>query len=226
MKRNDFVSLLVLLLCGAAILGCAGEVKATIKSYDITDSNTRPAIKVNVETNEYPITLYLLGPDRRTIDINAIESEKDIPAVLYFGLTGKNVKPGIYYLKLEYGTKTLEEKEIKLKGSKVQLVDAKFSFEYDKLFGYKFKEVELTLKNIGDTPAYVYYIELKVNDKSPLTMIAEEYKTPMNPGETKTYTIDFSLLHVDKSGNYNVRIKVADSYGTVIGEFTKTVDVK
>ncbi|ADB58453.1 hypothetical protein [Archaeoglobus profundus] len=201
-------------------------MKATIKGYEITDFDGRPAIKVNIETNEYPITVYLLGPDRRTIDMKVIESEKDIPAILYFGLPGANTKPGTYYLKLEYGAKTLEEKEIELVGSKVQLVDYKFSFEYNELIGYKFKRVELTLKNIGDTPAYVYYIELKVDDKTPLSMVAEQYKTPMNPGETKTYSADFSLLFVDKPGTYKVEIRVADSYGTVIGEFVKTIEVK
>jgi len=66
---------------------------------------------MSIETNEYPVTLELLGSDRRTVDLKSIESEKDIPAIIYLGLSGQNVK-GTYYLELKVGTKTLDEKEI------------------------------------------------------------------------------------------------------------------
>ena len=93
------------------------------------DFNGRPAMKVNIETNKYPVTIYLLGPDRRTIDMVTLESEEDNPATLYLGLSGANVRPGTYYLKLEYVIEDLEEKCLFLQGPKIQLVDVDFDFE-------------------------------------------------------------------------------------------------
>ncbi len=224
MVKKWFVSLLIL-LCGAVILGCTGEeVKATIKGYEITDFDGSPAIKVNVETNKYPVTVYLLGPDRRTVDMKVIESEKDIPAILYFGLSGTNVKPGTYYLKLEYGLKTLEEKDITIQGPKIQLIDAKFNFEKT-FMGYELKKLEMNLKNSGDCPAYPYWVKVKIGDKDS-TDIIEEYKIPLKPGETKVYTANDFILYVEKPGTYTANIEISGFDGTVLGKFTKTVGVR
>jgi len=89
-----------------------------------------------------------------------------------------------------------------------------------------FEEVKLTLKNVGDCPAYVYYIELTVDNGRPLAMVADEYKTPMLPGESKTYTAGFSLLSVKERGKHDVKIKIADIYGNIIGEFLASVNVR
>ncbi len=222
--RKKYVYLL-LLLFGVLVLGCVGEeIKAHIKGYEITDFDGRPAIKVNVETNEYPITVYLLGPDRRTIDMKPIESEKDIPAILYFGLSGTNVKPGTYYLKLEYGTKTLEEKEITVQGPKIQLIDAKFYFEKT-FMGYELKKIEMSLKNTGDCPAYLYWVKVKIGDKDS-TDVIEEYKVPLKPGETKVYTAKDLILYIEKPGTYTATIEISGFGGTVLGKFTKTVEVR
>lgn len=221
---KKFVYLLVL-LCGVLVLGCASEeVKATIKGYEITDFDGRPAIKVNVETNEYPVTVYLLGPDRRTIDMKVLESEKDIPAILYLGLSGINVKSGTYYLKLEYGAKTLEEKSVTIQGPKIQLIDAKFNFEKT-FMGYKLKKIEMNLKNSGDCLAYLYWVKVKIGDKDS-TDVIEEYKIPLKPGETKVYTAKDFILYIEKPGTYTATIEISGFGGTVLGKLTKTVEIK
>ncbi len=224
-KEVVMSTIMVLLFCVSVLFGCVSEeVKATIKGYEVTDFDGRPAIKVNVETNEYPITIYLLGPDRRTIDMKVIESEKDIPAILYLGISGINVKPGTYYLKLEYGTKTLEEKSITIQGPKIQFINAKFDFEKT-FMGYELKKIEMSLKNTGDCPAYLYWVKVKIGDKDS-TDVIEEYKVPLKPGETKVYTAKDLVLYIEKPGTYTATIEISGFGGTVLGKFTKTVEVR
>lgn len=224
-QRYRFLVFIVLVAAGIYFASCAGEkTQAKITGYEITDFDGSPALKVNIETNRYPITLELLGSDRRTVDLKVIESEKDIPAIVYLGLSGENVK-GTYYLELKVGTTTLDEKEIVLQGPKLQLVDKNIQVKYHELLGYSFEKVSLTLKNVGDCPAYVYWIELTVDNGNPLTSVANEYKVPVLPGETKTYTASFSLLTVKEKGQHNLKIRVADFGKHVIGEFTTTVNI-
>ena len=220
-RRELFLGLLV--LSTTFILGCTGtEIKATITKYEITDFNERPAIKVFVDTNHFPIELDLLGPDKRTIDMHIVESEEDLPAILYFGLSGLNVKAGTYYLILKAGTETLDKKELKLQGPKLQLVKYNFKFK-EFLDKYTFDKIELTLKNVGDCPAYVYYIELTIDDGNPLASVANEYKKPILQGMTETYTTS-SMLTITK-GKHTIRIRISDIYGTVIGDFKVNITV-
>ncbi len=226
MKVKYLLILAVLAVAfGVYFAGCAGKtVQAKIVKYEVTDFNGRPALKVSIETNEYPVTLELLGSDRRTVDLKSIESEKDIPAIIYLGLSGQNVK-GTYYLELKVGTKTLDEKEITLLGPKLQLVDKEIDVKYQEYLGYSFDRVKLTLKNNGDCPGYVYWIELTIDNGNPITSVANEYKIPVVPGETKTYTASFSLLTVKEKGKHNLKVRVADLGKNVIGEFTTTVNI-
>ncbi|MEM0214989.1 MAG: hypothetical protein QXT98_01145 [Archaeoglobaceae archaeon] len=220
----------IIVLCGvflAVILaGCQSEgVKAKISGYEITDFNGRPAIKVSVETNKFPLTIELIGPDRRTIDTNFVESQKDLPAILYFGLSGLNVKEGTYYLSLKYGINTLDETELTLQGPKFQLVDKKIEVEYLEFVGYSLKKVSLTLKNIGDCPGYVYWIKLSIDNGDPHTGILNEYNVPIMPGEIKTYTANFVFVSVKEPGEHSMIIKVADSGLNVVEEFRTTFTI-
>ncbi len=228
-RKLGFIGIIVLI--SVLVLGCTEtQIKATIKNYEITDFNGRPAIKVNISTNistnKYPIEVNLLGPDRRALDFYMVESQKDIPVILYFGLSGLNVKPGTYYLVLKAGTETLKEKELKLQGPKLQLTNIHFKLEYDSLTdNYKVDNVKLTLKNVGDCPAYVYYIELTPDDKSPNTCIVNECKKPILQGKSETYTVNPIFLELTK-GKHTIRIRVSDFYGTVIGDFKVTVNAQ
>ncbi len=226
MIKDSLKPLLImgLILCGAIVLGCSGEkVKATVKACEIIDFNGQPAIRVNIESNKYPITVYLLGPDRRTIDMHVVESSKDNPVILYFGLSGINVKPGNYYIKIEYGFKTIEEKEITVKGPKLQLVNANFKFKKT-LIGYELSKVELRLKNVGDCPAYPYWVKVIIDDKEA-TDVIENYKESIKPGEVKTYVIINPLLYVEKPGSYTATIEISGFGGTLLGRFTTEVSV-
>jgi len=133
MGRKEALIGVVAILMTLVISGCTEEAKATIKDYKIMDYNERPAMEVYVDTNKFPISLELLGPDRKTIDMKFIESEKDLPAIVYFGLSGLNEKPGTYYLVLKIGAKTVEEKELKLQGPKLELVGHDFKFKHSEL---------------------------------------------------------------------------------------------
>ncbi|MEM4540587.1 MAG: hypothetical protein QXP46_03730 [Archaeoglobaceae archaeon] len=221
----------IIVLCGvflAVILaGCQSEgVKAKISGYEITDFNGRPAIKVSVETNKFPLTIELLGPDRRTKDLNVVDSQKDLPAILYLGLSRENVKQGTYYLLLKYGVSTLDEIELTLQGSKFRLLDKKIEVEYSEDYdSYNLKEVSLKLENVGDCPGYVHWIELSIDNGVPLARVSNEYNVPIMPGEIKTYTANFVFVSVKEPGEHSMIIKVADSGLNVVEEFRTTFTI-
>jgi len=191
----------------------------------VCDIDGSPALKVYFKTVEYPVTLELYDPDNRLIDCTNVENEEFIPATLYLGLSGENVKGGEYKILFRRLSGDIYTYKMEFSGPCLTLED--ISITYEILFDTAYiKTVTLKLKNTGDLPAYVYWVELVATEYNSSGIgVIDNYKEAILPDEI-SIKVCYNMLGLSFDASVkslHLIVKVSDAGGSMEWAFNTTI---
>ena len=205
----------------------------TFYGYEIMDLTGVPVLVVNFSTNVYPITVRLLKPDKRTVaDEAQVEIPEDIPLILYLPTksTGhgvypaSNVIPGTYYLRFIYKKDVLLHKPIDIRLD-LNISDVSFYLAFDEWVGWYIFGVNLTVRNEGNTPAYIDRVD--VYGGSDHTWFWIDGIVRLLPGDEQFISVKeeglFSALKLGEPGTYNITVTLDLGSKSITYETTLTI---
>ena len=134
--------------------------------------NGSPALIIHFRTNVYPVLVKLIAPDKRTVvDWVKVELSEDIPVALYllveYSYHSYNWAPvpGTYDLRFIYKDKVVLHVPLTIRGASLKLYNVLVSTNYYPFYGWRLTAVKLTVKNTGDSPAYIGCVDVYVGDQ-------------------------------------------------------------
>jgi len=155
-SKKIALGLTVVVLVGVALYEIAvPPLKFEVKSIAVVDYDGYPAVKIDFETNRYPVMfkLSLLGGGE--IDTRAVsKSEK----VIYLYLGDKNtniIGPKTYTVNVFYSGNLIWSKNIVVEGVKPHLTAFRISTDSSLPNAFVIKGGVIEIENLGDTPLYL-----------------------------------------------------------------------
>jgi len=141
-----------------------------LTSWEIVLVDGKPALKVAFKTNVYPVTVRLIGPDKKTVvDEARAEIPDDIPVILYLPTIDNNAVPGTYYIRIIYKDKVVlyESVDVKLdlKIENVAFCTDYFPKTISYPGGWYITGVNMTVKNTGNSPVRITNVRIVVNGR-------------------------------------------------------------
>ncbi len=189
------VYLLLILILGFTVLfsGCSDVIPLDDSSstgpYDIEQkvrlqNNFIPVMDVNITGTPQDMTVELKFPnDNVTSKRIFADNFTGQSAQVKFTLAepGDNPTKGGYEINLRSQGEVISSKTFSVGGHDLEVTDAKFN-----ITGNTINSMTLTIKNVGDAPAYVQQANIVVGDQNPKGWL---FTRGISPGETTVLTI-------------------------------------
>lgn len=162
--------------------------------------------------------MIVIGPDNKTISTVYVKPS-DREAYLALAPPGVLPKPGTYKLVVVdlLGNK-LYERTLVLHGPSIKVLDVKMEKSWDDIVKGVIKELNITVANNGDMPAFIHKLIVQV-DKRNYTIPVQLIVIPIGKIE-----LDFptTIADIDK-GDHNLTIILMGREGTILAIYNTTI---
>ncbi len=188
------IYLLLILILGFTVLfsGCSDVLPTEDSStgpYDIEQNvrlqnNFIPVMEVNITGTPQDMSVELKFPnDNVTTKKIFADNFTGQSGTVKFNLAepGKEPTKGSYEINLRRHGEVVSSKTFTLGGRDLEVTDAKFN-----ITGHTLNSMTLTIKNVGDAPAYVQQANIVVGDQDPKGWL---FTRGISPGEVTVLTI-------------------------------------
>ena len=187
----------------------------SLNSWEVGDDEGFPCISFNFSSSG-TVTAKLFGPDENLRDSDLIFYGRNT-SILYLAPYRESVAAGKYILKVyDKDDSKIFEKSFSFDGPELFLTSCDQKWWKGKsLIGLAF-----TIRNSGDTPAYLYTVEASIDSKTYTGPVLPSVILPSNSNN-----IDCFVYKEDPPTDSEFAASLKDSLGTTIGTGSFSIDI-